>query len=527
MKQKFLNILMLGLLLSVQIDAQELKVKYMKQAMSDLSASINQRNDETGIPCGLVKVQIGNPEISFGGDVVGQTTNNMNEYWVYLRKGTRCFTVNRKHFLPQVIQFSEYGIDEIESKVTYLLQLRETTFNLEKSTLLLNIHPQNAKLRIDNIEIENNEGGSFRMYLSKGEHVCRIDAVGYKSAVEIVNTGKELNSKDISLESLMAKVKIKCKTNDVALFLNGEKIAKDYWEGDLVSGRYVIEAQKDGFLTEKLEVFVAEKEMSLFELPKLSQLKGDIRVVSNISDFNKVSVDGKEMFINEDKLHDIRSGKHIVTFCKYGYGCVEVPIYVRGNGNDSIRYHFVPLKEYEKAVRNDGAAQYEAARRCDGLKDYKQALYWYSLSVDNLIDDGNVDLKSTAMLELARLYGNKKEKTEVYNLQKAVDSYLKFIEYTKKRNEPFLSNDRIYNSYCSIGDLYYDEGNYKEAINWYKKGVNYDEDNNFRACLYIGECYEKVGEDDSAIVWYKKTLSSRFDHYRNKAQLQLEKLKSK
>jgi tetratricopeptide (TPR) repeat protein len=222
--------------------------------------------------------------------------------------------------------------------------------------------------------------------------------------------------------------------------------------------------------------------------------------VSNISDFNKVSVDGKEMFINEDKLHDIRSGKHIVTFCKYGYGCVEVPIYVRGNGNDSIRYHFVPLKEYEKAVRNDGAAQYEAARRCDGLNDYKQALYWYSLSVDNLIDDGNVDLKSTAMLELARLYGNKKEKTEVYNLQKAVDSYLKFIEYTKKRNEPFLSNDRIYNSYCSIGDLYYDEGNYKEAINWYKKGVNYDEDNDFRACLYIGECYEKVGEDDSAIV---------------------------
>lgn len=51
-------ILSLLLLLSIAIHAQELTVKSFKENTKDLAARTNQRVDNNGTPCALVKVQL-------------------------------------------------------------------------------------------------------------------------------------------------------------------------------------------------------------------------------------------------------------------------------------------------------------------------------------------------------------------------------------------------------------------------------------------------------------------------------------
>ena len=245
MKMKSLNLLFFFIVVSAYTDAQELKVKEMKRIMSDLSASTHQRLDSDGIACGLVKVHVGDSSIDFGTDVVGSVDNKVNEYWVYLPTGSKSLIIKRSNFLPMQISFKDYGIDEIESKVTYSLELKGVSFNREKCTLIINLIPKDATLKIDGIQVDKQEGGSYRLYLAKGEHICRIDAQGYSPAVEFVTSGKGLQNVDVSLESLMASVKIKSKTEGAVLFIDGKKVGISEWEGHLAAGK--LRQRKMGF----------------------------------------------------------------------------------------------------------------------------------------------------------------------------------------------------------------------------------------------------------------------------------------
>ena len=530
MKQKFLNFFLLIIIATAYSDAQDLKVKEMKRIMSDLSASTHQRLDSDGVACGLVKVHVGDSSINFGRDVVGSVDNNVNEYWVYMPAGSKSLTIKRSNFLPMLISFMDYGIDEIESKVTYSLELKEVSFNREKCTVIINLNPQDATLKIDGIEVDKQEGGSYRFYLAKGEHICRIEAHGYSPAIEIVTSGKGLQTADVSLESLMASVKIKSKTEGAFLFVDGKKVGISEWEGHLAAGKYTIEVKKDGYSSVQQTVVAVEKGMYYIEVPSLKQLLGTVRLISNISSFNKVLLDGKPVEMEDNSIYNIPSGKHLLTLSKYGYSNSDIPLMVRGEGEDTVHCVLIPLPKYKEAVDGDGNHQLKAAKESEEMKDFEQAVYWYSLAIDHLEDDGNQDLKTYAMNCLAWLYGNKLQKTSVYNIEKAKKAYLRIVDYTLSRKkslkDTFMADSHIYDSYYSIGNMYKNESQYNEAIEWYKMCLKYDDgDRGLYYCLDLGDCYLKIGNTQLAYECFKKAISSRYESVRHKAQLKLDAIK--
>lgn len=515
-------IILLLELIPITAISQGYKVKEMKILLSDISASTQVRYDSVGVPCGLVKIIVKDSKINFGGNVVGGVDNKMNEYWVYLSKGSRFLFIRPNDALPFKVDFNKFGIDEIESKVTYQLRLDYKPFD-NKNSVIVNVTPHHAELIIDNCAIDKKENGSYRLYLPKGEHICRISAKGYATATEIIMAGKEVSTNNIQLESLMAKVKIGCQTSDVRLYVNDKEIGVGSWEGQLPADLVRLEARKDGFTPSVLEVKLTEKGNHEFMIPALKQLKGSLRIVSNVSDFDKILLDGTEVMLHEGVLSDVVSGKHTLSLSKYGYGSIIIPIVVKGNVVDSIQHTFIPLKGFEKAVQGDGESQFFIASKLQyESKDYIQAAYWYSLAIDNLVDDGNSNLKTTALNSLAHLYGNKSY-SRVYNIQKSKEIYLKYIEY-KLSNKGHTNNSEICNAYQSIGDMYKKEKLYSDAIPWYIKCEKYH-DNVWGSYLFyidLGDCYIKIGNKARAIECYKRVLKSRYEDERKKAHSLIE-----
>ena len=166
---------------SMSVFAQGYQVKELKQNLNDGSA-FHAPLDASGNPCGLVKVRIDDPDLHFSGSIVGEVENKLNEYFVYLEKGSKQLNVLHPNFMPQVIDFNAYGIDEVASKATYILTLRETKFKKDKCGVTLTLKPENAQLLIDDIAIDNLSGnGFYQLYLPKGDHVCLIAHEGYRS----------------------------------------------------------------------------------------------------------------------------------------------------------------------------------------------------------------------------------------------------------------------------------------------------------------------------------------------------------
>lgn len=119
-------ICMLLVLSSVSVFSQkEFKVVNFKQSSSDISARTNQREDPKGIACALVKVQIPMRDILFDGDVIGEVSHKVNEYWVYMSDKSTKLLIRKAGFSPLNVDFKNYNVPILESKGTYELCLLE------------------------------------------------------------------------------------------------------------------------------------------------------------------------------------------------------------------------------------------------------------------------------------------------------------------------------------------------------------------------------------------------------------------
>lgn len=115
-------------LLAFQIFAKsELVPRSMESKPFDTSASIYGRTDRNGISCALVKVILLLPEIGFEGNVIGESEFKKGEYWVYLTAGTRRLKLKHDKYAPVMVEFSEFGINGLESKTTYELTVEVIT----------------------------------------------------------------------------------------------------------------------------------------------------------------------------------------------------------------------------------------------------------------------------------------------------------------------------------------------------------------------------------------------------------------
>ena len=90
-----------------------------------IQAMTHRRDDIKGNACALLKVQFPVNNVHFGGNIVGEVVFKTNEYWVYMPSGEKEIRVFHEGIDSISIHFSDYGVAELEPKITYELTLFE------------------------------------------------------------------------------------------------------------------------------------------------------------------------------------------------------------------------------------------------------------------------------------------------------------------------------------------------------------------------------------------------------------------
>lgn len=110
-------------LLIQDLRAQNMIVEKMEQLSLDLSASTNPRKDFNGNICALIKVSMTVSNATFGGSVIGDVLRDGSDYWVYMPEGSKMLQIKHPNYKTMMVAFPNYGIEYIEGKRTYLLNI--------------------------------------------------------------------------------------------------------------------------------------------------------------------------------------------------------------------------------------------------------------------------------------------------------------------------------------------------------------------------------------------------------------------
>ena len=521
---------------SLTLYGQGLKISEVKETVSGTDA-FHAPTDKNGLPCGLVKVQSVIPDLSFRGDVVGEVVAENNEYKIFMAKGSKQLVIKRPELLPLVINFPDYGIEEISSKATYNIKLKEVSLNPIKNLLVINVKPNTANVYIDDLHIDNENGdGGYRLLLPKGDHIYKIEAKGYRTMASVVKTGKGTQTINAELESLLADIDITCPTSGASIYVDGEKVGVGSWKGKLPAGRYKIEASLEGHLPITQSIELSEKDNQVLNLPSLKRAKGNLSVQTNIKDV-EVYLDGNRVN-NPKHISDVQTGNHVLKVkAPFGYKEVEKDITISSGDNNAIQIDMEPIDElYAKAFSGNVNAQAELCKkRYDSSKfndeDSIERNYWYERLYENIdkVDKkafdkvwfyggesgfslygiyeyiGNNHVKSVKLLHKAISFGNFEHRLLAHHYYE-LEKYEETILYGTKAvidpsyGEPYF--DKIIIDAClKLKDT-------NKGISIINSVIEEDWHDEAKCVAYegIGDIYHKNHNNSQAVQYYKKCL---------------------
>ena len=480
--------------------SQGFKVKSFQENLQD-GAAFRAPVDTNGNPCGLIKVQSNCTDLTFGDDIIGEVENKTNEYWVYLPKGSKQLVVKHPNFLPLLISFQAYGVNEVASKTTYILTLNEQKYNKEKNSLVITTKPTKAALYVDDILVENgNDNGYYQLYLPKGEHICRMERTGYSPYVQAVSIGKTAQNLNVELESVLAELEIKCKTETAELYVDGELKGNGTWKGEVLAGEHLIEARQRNHESNSQTITLTEKESRMFVIPELKRSMGKLTINSNPKEV-PIVVDGKEFGLTPCSI-ELETGKHYISCEAYGCEPYRKNIEIEGGTTQTENFTLDYINdEYRKAYLGDGNSMWglfiNHAPMCVDTnikeqKDYDEAAFWLErmerLSIKNaLLDD---PWSIVPRVGTYCLTGNPQKAVSIYN-KSIIDD----------------SSDRI----CCLslmGDAFKKLKDCDQAIFHYKQ-IEEDEIGEDYNYIYesIGDCYLTKGDKQQALLYYRKYLN--------------------
>ena len=174
-----------GILLCLGIYSQELKVKSFSLSATDISAQTQQRKDLNDEPCALVKVQFVGDILDVEGNVIKPLVKKGNETWAYMTHGSQQMKVLTKDYLPIMVDFSNYGISQVEKNKTYVLVLTKPVGGAEpvmqqNQSLVIRYIPSTATVLVDNKMVRGNNGVA-KTTLPVGQHSFVVFCDGYES----------------------------------------------------------------------------------------------------------------------------------------------------------------------------------------------------------------------------------------------------------------------------------------------------------------------------------------------------------
>lgn len=323
-------------------------IESLSPSLSDITASTDSRQSTDGGYCGLIKVQTNIKGLLFDGQIVGDVSNDLNEYRVYVEKGTKELTIVRPEYVPQTIQLSDYGIDAIGAKQTYVMKLKEKSLDSDKNLLTIHTTPRDADVLIDGVLLLKDAGGGYKIRLPKDEHICSFKAEGYQSETKIVSIGKESQNLDIELKSLLQDVSIVSQTPDAEIFMNNERKAVGAWRGKLIPGMYEIEARKNGCVSWKNSFRVGDSGRQTIAIPKLAPITSRINIATTPKGM-PVFVDGVWVGNSPCAVPDLNYGTHFISSSIDTLGLQkekEISVTVRDNSAQDISIELLSERKY-------------------------------------------------------------------------------------------------------------------------------------------------------------------------------------
>lgn len=480
------NIFLLLFFVCLNIFPQGIKVKEVKETVSG-SDAFHAPMDENGHPCGLVKVLTTIDDLTFEGNVKGKVENKTNEYHIFLSKGSDMLIIKRPHILPLTINFKDYGIDQIASKATYSIILKEEKMNATKNGVIVNVRPPQAKVCVDDILIDNENGdGSYQLVLTKGDHVFQFEEKGYRSSVQVVKTGKESQTLNIELESLLATLEISCKTSTAEIWIDDELKAKGGWQGKLPAGTYVVTAKQKGFSPQTKKITLEEKSSRSLVLPMLERAMGKLLVKTDPTGAT-VTIDGQSGYKSDTPI-DIKAGQHtIIATLPFGYKEEKIEVEVGDEKMDSFFIKMKPEDDLYTAAFNGDIDKQIQIRDNKSYEDSIEVAYW-----NRKINEKILEMDDNHFL----IYCNK-----VWNNSyRHLDILLRQAKLDKR-----MSDDDRSMIYSEIADYYKSDGNLKKAIEWRERICEITVHKHL-AYRELAQLYELAGENKNAVGCYKKSL---------------------
>lgn len=481
------NIILLLFFVCLNIFPQGVKVKEVKETVSG-SDAFHAPMDENGHPCGLVKVLTTIDDLTFEGNIKGDVENMTNEYHVFLSKGSDLLVIKRPHILPLTIKFKDYGIENIASKATYKIILKEEKMNASKNGVVVNVRPTQAMVRIDDILIKNENGnGFYQLLLPKGEHIFKFEAKGYRSSVQVVKSGKGSVNLNVELESLLATVDIRCQTSTAEIWIGDEMKGKGSWQGKLPAGTYVVTAKQKGYSPKTKRVTLEEKSSRSFVLPMLERAMGKLLVKTDPTG-GTISIDGQSGYKSDTPI-DIKTGQHtIIARLPFGYKDEKREIEINDDMN-TLKIKMTPLNATYAAAFNGDIDKQIQIRDNISYEDSIEVAYW-----NKKINEKILKMDNSNFLK----YCDKVRYS--LNSYRHLDILLRQAELDKR-----LSNDDRTWIYSDISAYYKSEGNFKKAIEW-RKRICEITDSKHLAYRELAELYELAGEKRNAVDCYKRSL---------------------
>ena len=306
--------------------AQELKIKSCTLASTDVTASSleNIRMDDVGNPCALVKILLLDGISKVQGNVIGDIKEYSSEKWVYLSKGTKEIRIIPMHYKPLRVYFPDLGIDGVESKRTYVLDLVIQNMGAEPvdaggNFYALSVQPKNAVVTIDGVLQPSSSDGEYSAMLPYGTHTYKVEAGGYisKSGSFVVSSG-DMTPISVSLLSAMASVSITCPTPAVSLYVDKKAVGNSPWSGSLKEGMHLLEARKSGYRSQQKTIQLAQQQKLDVTFGELVAIQGNLSV--NYKPFGAdVYVDGKKLGQSPRVFNGLLVGNHQVEVRKDGY----------------------------------------------------------------------------------------------------------------------------------------------------------------------------------------------------------------
>ena len=324
MKKLYLILLSVFALLNTAM-AQELKVKSFSLAINDLTASTDSVPDKNGDPCALVKILVVDSIAKLEGFVLKTKKSSPTELWAYMSGGAKEIRIKPTHYKPLYVYFPNFGINGVEGKRTYILDLEAEKLSGNQPTdaggnfYAISVLPKTAMLWIDGVPQEVSSDGEYSAMLAYGSHTYKVEAGGYISKSGSFTIGKgDMTPISVSLVSALATLNVSCPTPAVSLYVDKKSVGSLPWNGNLKEGMHLLEVRKNGYRSQQKTIQLAQQQKLDVAFDALSAIQGNLSV--NFKPFGSdVYVDGVKVGQSPRVFNGVLVGNHNVEIRKSGY----------------------------------------------------------------------------------------------------------------------------------------------------------------------------------------------------------------